>query len=97
MRLKSAALIAASLMATPYCVDYDLVVLAPAIAFCVGYGFEKGFGPWGHSILLLAFVTAPLARFSSFFLGFPLGLAAASLLFTFLLSEASRHQAASAA
>ena len=79
-------------MATPYCVDYDLVVLAPAIAFCVSYGLDKGFAPWAHAILLLAFVTAPLARFSSFFLGLPLGLAATGLLFTFSLLQATKTE-----
>jgi len=88
-RLKCAGLIAASLMATPYCIDYDLVVLVPAIAFCVSYGLEKGFAPWEHTAMAIAFVVPPLARYVSFFLNFPLGLIAAALLFTIVLSKAA--------
>ena len=40
--LKAAGLACASLLATPYVLDYDLVVLAVAIAFFVRYGLERG-------------------------------------------------------
>ncbi len=89
-RLKYAGLITASLLISPYCMDYDLVLLAPAIAFLVSHGLARGFGPWGQTALALAFVVAPLARFSTFFLRFPLGLFAVTLLFTILLWRASR-------
>ncbi len=44
--LKAAALCLATILATPYSFDYDMMVLAPAIAFLAADGFARGFGPW---------------------------------------------------
>jgi hypothetical protein len=41
--LKASALATASLLATPYVLDYDLVVLAVAIAFFARHGLRCGF------------------------------------------------------
>ncbi len=90
--LKYAALIVGSLLISPYCMDYDLVLLAPAIAFALRSGWEKGFAHWEQTAMALAFVCAPLARFSTFFLGFPLGLFGAGLLFTILLCKGSQDR-----
>lgn len=84
-RVKNAALVAGSALAVPYFIDYDLVVLAPAIAFAVSHGIERGFKPWLQTALALAFIVPPLARYSTFFLGLPLGFFAAGLLFTIIL------------
>jgi alpha-1,2-mannosyltransferase len=54
--LKAAALAIACLLATPYVLDYDLVVLAVTIAFFARYGFANGFRD--HEITLLAFTWA---------------------------------------
>ena len=43
--LKAAALPIAAILATPYSLDYDLVVLAPAIAFLAADGLARGFAP----------------------------------------------------
>ena len=40
--LKAAALLIGSVLATPYVLDYDLVVLAPAIAFLAVHGSAAG-------------------------------------------------------
>ena len=40
--LKASALASGSLLATPYVLDYDLVVLAVAIAFFVRHGMQPG-------------------------------------------------------
>jgi alpha-1,2-mannosyltransferase len=61
-RLKAAALLAASLMATPHVFDYDLAILAPALAFAVSYGLDKGFGPFEKSGLALVWIAPLLAR-----------------------------------
>lgn len=71
--LKAASLLTASLAATPYCLDYDLVVLGPAIAFYVRFGLNGGFKPWEQSILALAFLMPPLARYFAFYLHLPMG------------------------
>ncbi len=60
--LKAAGLILASLIATPYFLDYDLVVLAPAIAFLVAYGLRQGFAPYEISLLTALWVLPLVAR-----------------------------------
>jgi hypothetical protein len=65
-RLKAAGLLTACLLATPYCLDYDLMLLAPALALVATVGLERGFGPYEISFLALTyvapFVTRGLAR-----------------------------------
>jgi alpha-1,2-mannosyltransferase len=61
-RLKAATLIAANLAATPYVFDYDLTVLAPALAFALSYGLEKGFRPYEKSGLALIWIAPLLTR-----------------------------------
>src|SRR6185437_8126909 len=87
-RLKAAALIAAAMLVTPYSLDYDLMTMAPALAFLAAHGIEKGFGPWEHSALALAWIAPPLARYSAFFLDLPLGLISILVLFIVVLRRA---------
>ena len=47
--LKSAALCLAAILATPYSLDYDMMVLAPAIAFFAVDGLQRGFRPMGEN------------------------------------------------
>lgn len=61
-RLKAAALLAASLIATPQVFDYDMAMLAPALAFTVSYGFDRGFGPFEKTGLALVWIVPLLAR-----------------------------------
>jgi alpha-1,2-mannosyltransferase len=49
---KKAALCVAALLITPYCLDYDLMLLAPAIALLAAEGKNRGFT--GYEILSLA-------------------------------------------
>jgi hypothetical protein len=58
-RVKAAALIAGSLMATPYALDYDMLALAPAIAFLAMNGEAAGWRAWEKTLLALAWA-APL-------------------------------------
>jgi alpha-1,2-mannosyltransferase len=58
--LKAAALLIGSLLATPYALDYDLVLLAPAIAFLAAHGLREGFTPYEVSGLV-ALWALPLA------------------------------------
>ncbi|HVZ51201.1 MAG TPA: glycosyltransferase family 87 protein, partial [Pseudolabrys sp.] len=51
--LKAAALLIGTILVTPYSLDYDLVLLAPAIAWCAMDGIERGFAPWQKTILAL--------------------------------------------
>ena len=43
--LKAASLVIAVILGTPYSLDYDLMVLAPALAFLAADGLARGFGP----------------------------------------------------
>ena len=58
--LKAAALCLAALLATPYSLDYDLVVLAPALAYLAADGFSRGFAPYEKTALALLWL-APIA------------------------------------
>jgi alpha-1,2-mannosyltransferase len=58
--LQAAALLIGTVLATPYVLDYDLVLLTPAIAFLAIDGAKRGFAPW-QKTLLAALWLLPLA------------------------------------
>ncbi|MGH6684334.1 MAG: glycosyltransferase family 87 protein [Pseudolabrys sp.] len=60
--LKAAALLIGSLLATPYSLDYDLMVLAPAIALFAAAGMARGFGAYEKSILAALWIVPLIAR-----------------------------------
>jgi len=60
--LKAAVLCIAALLATPYSLDYDLMVLAPAIAFLVGHGAARGFVAWEKSAIAGLWLVPLIAR-----------------------------------
>lgn len=60
--LKAAALALGSLLATPYVLDYDLVVLAVAIAFFARHGLRHGFRDFEISLLAAAWIVPLLSR-----------------------------------
>ena len=60
--LRNAAAAAAVLIATPYVLDYDFVVLMLGIAFLWKDGEEHGWGSWEKSLLALAWTAPLLAR-----------------------------------
>lgn len=72
--LKASALTTASLLATPYVLDYDLVVLAISIAFFVRYGLAHGFRPYEISILACAWIVPLVSRSVAGATLIPLGL-----------------------
>jgi alpha-1,2-mannosyltransferase len=82
--LKAAGLCLATILATPYSLDYDMMVLAPAIAFVAVDGFEREFGPWEKTILaalwLVPLVTRSVAEFSYIPLGVPAMLATLTVI-----------------
>jgi hypothetical protein len=49
--LKAAALAIGCALATPYSLDYDLMLLAPAIAYLALDGWARGFAPWQKTVL----------------------------------------------
>ncbi len=60
--IKSALLVACTLLATPYGWDYDLMLLALPIAWLAAAGLERGFLPWEKTALAAVFVLPFLAR-----------------------------------
>lgn len=82
--LKAAGLLLASLLATPYVMDYDLVVVAPAIAFLAVHGTREGFAPYElaaiAALFALPLVARPLAAATYVPLGPVVMLAAFALL-----------------
>jgi glycosyl transferase family 87 len=87
--LKASALATASLLATPYVLDYDLVVLAVAIAFLARHGFTRGFRDYEISLLAAAWIVPLLSRGVAGATGIPLGLIAMLALYSFTLHRAA--------
>jgi len=86
--LKASALATASLLATPYVLDYDLVVLAIAIAFFARHGYGHGFRDYEISILAAAWIVPLLSRGIAGATGIPLGLIAMIALYSLTLHRA---------
>jgi hypothetical protein len=90
-RLKSALLLVAGLLCTPYCFEYDMVVFGPAIALAVSHGLERGFFPWEKTLLAIFFISPLLAGLAGNHAQIPLG-AAAILAFTGMLTNSIRRR-----
>jgi hypothetical protein len=95
--LKASALATASLLATPYVLDYDLMVMAIAIAFFARYGLRHGFRDYEISLLAAAWLVPLLSRGVAGIAGIPLGLFALLAIYVFVLRRAVADRASSAA
>ena len=60
--LKAAGLLIGCLLATPYSLDYDLMVLAPAIAYLCIDGIARGFAPYERTVLAGLWIVPIIAR-----------------------------------
>jgi alpha-1,2-mannosyltransferase len=65
---------AAVIATTPYALDYDLVVLLPALAWLWIDGRRNGFLPWDASLMALVWAAPLIARNLAQFAFVPLGL-----------------------
>ncbi|RMF06083.1 MAG: DUF2029 domain-containing protein, partial [Alphaproteobacteria bacterium] len=95
--LKAAALATGSLLATPYVLDYDLVVLGVAIAFFAAHGLRHGFRSWEISGLAAAWCIPLVARSLGGALNLPFGLMALLALYFLTLRRAALDRAAASA
>jgi hypothetical protein len=95
--LKAAALATASLLATPCVLDYDLVVLAVAIAFFARHGLASGFRDYEISLFAAAWMVPLLTRAIAGITGLPLGLAVMLVLYALTLMRAVQDGAGYAA
>lgn len=87
--LKASALATASLLATPYVLDYDMVVLAISIAFFARHGFVRGFQPYEISILVAAWIVPLMSRSVAGLTFIPLGLTAMLALYAVTIRRAA--------
>ena len=87
--LKAAALVTASLLITPYMLDYDMVVLAPALAWYTAHGLAHGFRDYEKSALAFVWLAPLITRTFAAVSGLPLGLIAMVILYALILRRAS--------
>ena len=88
LELKASALATASLLATPYVLDYDLVVLAVSIAFLTRHGLKSGFRDYEISLLAAAWIVPLISRGLAGATGIPLGLIVMLALYVATLQRA---------
>jgi alpha-1,2-mannosyltransferase len=87
--LKAAALCIAAFLATPYSFDYDMMALAPAVAFFVVEGQARGFRPWEKTALAALWLVPLLARGVAHATLVPLGVPAMLAVFVLLLRRST--------
>jgi alpha-1,2-mannosyltransferase len=85
--LQAAALCLATILATPYSFDYDMMVLAPAIAFMAADGFTRNFGPWEKTMLATLWLTPLIARSLAQISLIPIGVPAMLAVFVVILQR----------
>ena len=83
--LKAAALCIGVLLATPYSIDYDMMLLAPAIVFLAVHGRQHGFAPYAISALAGVWAVPLAARSVAQATFIPIGVIAMLALFTLVL------------
>jgi alpha-1,2-mannosyltransferase len=87
--LKAAALCLAAILATPYSLDYDLMVLAPAIAFLALDGLARGFCPYEKTALAFLWVVPLFARGLAQATFIPCGVIAMLVMFALVMRRAA--------
>lgn len=87
--LKAGALMIATLLASPHVLDYDLMLLSPALAFVVLHAMTTGIRDYEISVFALAWIAPLIARTLSGATSIPLGLIAMLLLFAVTLRRAA--------
>jgi alpha-1,2-mannosyltransferase len=87
---KSAGLILATMLATPYAFNYDTVVIGVAIAFLVKDGCERGFGLYEKSALALLWITPLFSRELTNLTLIPIALVVQVLVFVMLIEKVRR-------
>jgi hypothetical protein len=88
---KGAGLCLGVLLATPYCVDYDMMLLAPAIALLAADGVTRGFFPYEKTTLAALWLVPIVARGAAGLAHIPLGLIVMIFAFAFVVRRAVRQ------
>jgi len=84
---KAALLVTGTLLASPHVFDYDLVVLAVAIAFIAAHGLRDGFRPFEITLLGALWTVPLLARSAAGLMALPAGFL---VIATFYITVATR-------
>ena len=91
--LKAAALSVASLLATPYVLDYDLVAAGVAIAYFARLGLARGFRDYEISLLVAAWLVPLVTRGVAQLTAVPLALLTLLTLYGLILRRAALDRA----
>jgi alpha-1,2-mannosyltransferase len=91
--LKAALLITAVLLGSPHVLDYDLLILAPAIAFLVSASRTSGFRDDDISLLAFVWIAPLFARAVAGSISVPLGLIAVVTIFALAMQHLMRDRA----
>lgn len=91
--LKAAALLIGTVLATPYVLDYDLMLLAPAIAFLAADGMARGFAPYEKTALAALWLAPLVARTVAQITLVPLAVPAMAFTLVLLLHRAMSETA----
>ncbi len=86
--IEGPVLVAATLLATPFLLDYDLLLLAIPLAWLVRQGAAAGFLPWERMLIFAACLTPLVSRLFAGALGVPL----APVLVTCLVAVLLRRE-----
>ncbi len=86
--LQAAALLIGTVLATPYSLDYDLMLLAPAICFLAVDGMTHGFAPWQKTLLAILWIVPLVTRSVAEATLIPLAVPAMLIAFGYLLHRA---------
>ena len=87
-RAAVAALVAASLLASPFLLDYDLMLMAVPLAWLFAQGLRDGVRSWEKIGILAAFLLPLVSRMVAEHLAVPLGPPVLAILFLLVLRRA---------
>ncbi len=90
------AMVVAALLASPFLLDYDLILLAIPLAWMVREGARTGFLPWEKTTMLLAFVLPAISRTLATQAHIPLAPPVMGVLFLLILRRGSPGSGAAA-
>ncbi|MEG3617959.1 glycosyltransferase family 87 protein [Magnetovibrio sp. PR-2] len=88
--LKSAGLVCAALLVSPYVLDYDFVLLALAIAWTVRHGLQTSFLAWEKTALAFVWGAPLISRVAAEAVMLPIGVIAMVVLMVLIVAHA-RH------
>jgi len=96
--LRAAALLAGTMLISPYLYDYDLVWMGLALAWFGGYALRQGWRPWEKELLVLVWLQPGVMVLGEYALGFqPAPLLSLAFLLLVLRRTGDRHAAGMAA